>query len=135
MSKTAAAAGGVVDVIDALAAVVAGLDVAVVSGEDAARLTGLFARGERLCATAKAMAARRAAECRQWERGGHRGPEAWLAEVWGSTAGAARSSLAVAEQMAAQPELAEACQAGVLSAGQRRRSRRPPRWTPTPPAG
>lgn len=57
---------GVEEVIDALAAAVGSLEVAVLSGQDAAFLTGLFARGERLCATAKAMAARRASDCQQW---------------------------------------------------------------------
>ncbi len=111
-------ATGVVEVIDALAAVVAGLDVAVVSGDDAAGLTELFARGERLCATAKAMAARRAATCQAWARAGHRGPDQWLAQLSGSSPAAARTSLAVAEQMEAQPALAQACQAGALSSDQ-----------------
>ena len=111
-------ATGVVEVIDALATVVAGLDVAVVSGDDAAGLTELFARGERLCATAKAMAARRAATGQAWARAGHRGPDQWLAQLSGSSPAAARTSLAVAEQMEAQPALAQACQAGALSSDQ-----------------
>ena len=109
---------GAGEIIDALAALVEGLDVAVIGGDDAARLTALFARGERLCATGKAMAARRAGECRQWVQAGHRSADQWLAEVSGTTPGAARTSLAIAEQMEAQPELARACQAGQLSQAQ-----------------
>jgi hypothetical protein len=106
------------ELTDALAAFVEHLDVTVISGEDAARLTSLFARGERLCATAKAMAARRATECRHWAQAGHRSPDQWLAQVSGTTQSAARTSLAIAEQMEAQPELARACQAGELSQAQ-----------------
>ena len=109
---------GAVEVIEVLAGLVGRLDVAVLSGGEAAELTGLFARGERLCATAKAMTARRAGQAGQWAQAGHRDPEGWLAQVSGSSAGAARASLAVAEQMDAQPELARACQAGRLSPAQ-----------------
>ncbi len=106
---------GADEILGALAAFVQGLDMDLLSGDDAARLTALFARGERLCATGKAMAARRAAECRQWAQTGHRSPEQWLAQVSGTTQGAARTSLAVAEQIEAQPALARACQSGELS--------------------
>jgi hypothetical protein len=109
------ASGGADEIIDALAVYVERLDMALFSGDDAARLTTLLARGERLCATGKAMAARRATECRQWAQAGHRSPEQWLAQVSGTTQRAARTSLAVAEQMEAQPELARACQSGQLS--------------------
>lgn len=109
---------GAGEIIDALASFVERLDMAMYSGDDAGQLTTLFARGERLCATAKAMAARRATECRQWAQGGHRSPEQWLAQVSGTTQGAARTSLAIAEQMEAQPVLARACQSGELSQSQ-----------------
>src|SRR5690242_1425173 len=96
------ASTGADEIIDALAAVVQRLDMALLSGDDAARLTTLFARGERLCATGKAMAACRAAECRQWAQAGHQSPERWLAQLSGTSQSAARMSLAVAEQMEAQ---------------------------------
>jgi hypothetical protein len=115
MSETSA---GVREVVEALAAVVGRLDVAVLSGSDAAELTGLFARGERLCATAKVMTARRAAECQHWARTGARSPEQWLASVSGESERSARASLVVAEQIEARPELAEACVAGQLSVTQ-----------------
>ena len=109
---------GVVEVIEALAGLVGDLDVAGLSGGEAAELTGVLARGERLCAAAKAMTARRASQAGQWAQAGHRDEEAWLAQVSGSSAGAARAALAVAQQMDAQPELARACRAGRLSAVQ-----------------
>ena len=75
----------------------------------------VFARAERLAATAKAMTARRASECRQWAQSGARSPDQWLAQVSGTTERAARTSLAIAKQMDAQSEFAGACQAGDLS--------------------
>ena len=76
-----------VEVIDALGALVGRLDVAILSGEDAAELTALLARGERLCAMGKAMAARRASQCKHFARAGHRSPEQWLAGLSGSSLG------------------------------------------------
>ena len=115
--------------VEALAVVVGGLDVAVLSGADAAELTELFARGERLSATAKAMTAQQAGECQHWARTGARSPEHSLASLSGESEGSARTSLVVAEQIEARPELAAACVAGQLSVAQAVRSRRRPRWT------
>ena len=42
----------------------------------------------------------------------------WLAQVSGTTDGAARTNLAIAKQMDAQPDFAEACQSGTLSTAQ-----------------
>jgi hypothetical protein len=109
---------GAIEAVDTLAAVVQHLDVAVLAGDDAAELTRVFARAERLAATAKAMTARRASDCQHWARSGARSPDQWLAQVSGTTAGAARTSLAIAKQMDAQPEFAGACQAGALSPAQ-----------------
>ena len=49
------------------------------SGEDAAVLVDHFARGEHLCATGKALSARRAAEAELFRRDGHRSAAEWLA--------------------------------------------------------
>jgi hypothetical protein len=46
---------GAGEITDALAALVEGLDVAVIGGDDAARLTALFARGERRPSTGAAI--------------------------------------------------------------------------------
>ena len=75
MSVVSVVSVGAGEVIEALAGLVGRLDVAGLSGGDAAELTGLFARGERLCATAKAMTARRASQAGQWAAAGHRDPE------------------------------------------------------------
>jgi len=116
MTAEAGELAGLAGIIDAVAAYLAGLDLGCVSGDDAARLTEVFARGERLCATGKALAARRAADCSAHERAGARSAEEWLAGLSGSSQRAAQGCLATAEQMEAAPELAEACKAGELSA-------------------
>ena len=107
---------GVAAIIDALAACLAALDMRCVGGDDAARLTEMFARGERLCATGKALAARRATDCSVHERAGARSAEEWLAGLSGTSERAAQGCLTTAEQMEAAPELGEACKAGELSA-------------------
>ena len=107
-----------VEVVGGVEAVVAGLDVQRLSGDEAARLTGVFARAEHLAATAKALAAGRASDCGQWEQVGSRSAEQWLAGVPGSGEGAARACLALAAGLGAQPDLARACRAGGLSLAQ-----------------
>ena len=59
-----------------LEAEVAGFDPAVLSGADAATLVEVMARGERLCAAGKALAARRVAETRVWPFGSRDTPHA-----------------------------------------------------------
>ncbi|MGH9121612.1 MAG: hypothetical protein ACRDYC_06655, partial [Acidimicrobiales bacterium] len=102
-------------VMGELAAVVRHLDLDAYSGADAARLTKLFARGERLCAAAKALAAAKAKEARQWEREGSRSSEEWLANQSGSDRGAAREAEAAGEGAATAPELEDALRGGELS--------------------
>lgn len=109
---------GIDGLVEALASYVSGLDVGLVSGADAARLTELFARGERLCATGKAMAARRAAQCSIGTKTGARSDAEWLAGVSGGGIGDAQAALDTAEQMESQPELGEACRQGLLSPDQ-----------------
>ena len=53
-----------------------------------------------------------------WAQSGARSPDQWLAQVSGTTDGAARTNLAIAKQMDAQPDFAEACQSGTLSTAQ-----------------
>ena len=106
------------EVVEALAKEVDRLDPARTSGPDAARLVNLFDRVERLGAAGKTLMAARAVECNQWARdGAHSAPE-WLSQVSGVPLSAAQRTLETAEQMAAQPELADAVRSGELSAAQ-----------------
>jgi len=107
-----------VGIIDSLAGYVADLDTGTFSGSDAARLTELFARGQKLCATGLAMAARRASECSTPARSGARSAEEWLAGISGTDLHSAQATLTTAEQMATSPELEDACRNGELSTDQ-----------------
>ncbi len=107
-----------VGIIESLAGFVAGFDTGAFSGSDAARLTELFARGEKLCATGLAMAARRASECSAPERAGVRSREEWLAGISGTDLRSAEATLSTAEQMVTSPELEDACRKGELSTDQ-----------------
>jgi hypothetical protein len=107
-----------VEIIDSLAAFVADLDPGTFSGSDAARLTQLFARGEKLCAAGMAMAARRASACSASDRAGASSPEEWLASISGTDLRSAQATLSTAEQMTTAPELGDACRKGELSAEQ-----------------
>ncbi|MHB1536530.1 MAG: hypothetical protein ACYC1D_18345, partial [Acidimicrobiales bacterium] len=105
-------------VIGALATIVEGLDPGCVSGSDAARLTTVFERGERLCGAGKALMAGRAATCGTWSGEGWRSAEEWLSKVSGTALGAARATLAVAGHLDAQPEVKRALKAGEISSEQ-----------------
>jgi hypothetical protein len=85
------------------------------SGGDAAELVTLFARGERLCAAGKTVAARRAAEANQHQRGGHRTPAMWLAEVTGESLGEAIDVLSLGDSLATHPGMDSAYRGGKLS--------------------
>jgi hypothetical protein len=58
--------------VAALEAVARDLDPGRFEGRDAADLLEVFGRGERVCAAAKALLARRVDETGLWREGGHR---------------------------------------------------------------
>lgn len=104
--------------IDAIAAVVEALELAALSGADARRLAELFARGERLCAAGKLLAARRVSDSATWTGGGVRSVEEWLAALSGTSVGSAGSALDTAERLAGQPALEDAVKSGEVSLAQ-----------------
>jgi hypothetical protein len=85
------------------------------SGDDAAVLVERFTRGEHLCATGKALAAKRAAETELFRRDGHRSAAEWLAGKTGESLGAAAGSLRLADHMEHHPGLGDALRSGELS--------------------
>jgi hypothetical protein len=85
------------------------------SGDDAAVLVERFSRGEHLCATGKALAAKRAAEAEQFRRDGHRSAAEWLSRKTGESIGSAAGSLRLADQMEDHPGLGAALRSGELS--------------------
>src|SRR5262249_34136905 len=80
------------------------LDPRCFEGRDAAELFDEFARGERLCAAAKALLARRIEETNVWRGDGHRSAAHWVADVTGSTVGAAARTLEMARAIEHLPE-------------------------------
>ena len=85
------------------------------SGEDAAVLVERFSLGERLCATGKALAAKRVAETELHRRDGSRSAAEWLAGKTGESLGHAAGSLQLANQMEDHPGLGDALRSGELS--------------------
>jgi hypothetical protein len=103
------------EAISLLESFVSSLEPGRYSGDDAAVLVERFSRGEHLCATGKALAAKRATEAELHRRDGARSAAEWLATKTGDSLGAAAGSLQLAEQMEHHPELDEALRTGQLS--------------------
>jgi hypothetical protein len=101
--------------LDAIACFVEGFEPGRYSGGDASELVGVFAKGERLCAAGKTLAAKRAAEANQHRQGGHRSPAHWLAEVTGETIGEATEVLSLGDSLATHPGMDSAYREGKLS--------------------
>ena len=98
-----------------IAGFVEGFEPGRYSGADAAELVGVFARGERLCAAGKTLAARRAADANQHQSAGHRTPAHWLAEATGESVGEAIEVLSLGDSLAAHPGIDTAYREGKLS--------------------
>jgi len=85
------------------------------SGADAAVLVERFSLGEHLCATGKALAAKRATETEHHRKDGSRSAAEWLAGKTGDSLGHAAGSLQLADQMEDHPGLRDALRSGELS--------------------
>jgi Domain of unknown function (DUF222)/HNH endonuclease len=92
-----------------------GLEPWRLDGPGSAELVELAARGERICTSIKALAARRVEETKVWREGGHRSAAHWVAEATGETVGAATRTLETARALDALPATDEAFRAGRLS--------------------
>ena len=101
--------------VSSLETLVRALDPARIDGGDAADLLEMFGRGERLCAAAKALLARRVEETGVWRAGGHRSAAHWVAEATGETVGAAARTLETARALDELAETDAAFRAGRLS--------------------
>jgi hypothetical protein len=102
-------------VVAALEAAARDLDPGRFEGRDAADLLELFGRGERVCAAAKTVLARRVDETGVWRVSGHRSAAHWVAEATGETVGAASRALETARALDELPETDAAFRAGRLS--------------------
>lgn len=84
-------------------------------GRDAAALVEVAAKGERICASIKALGARRVEESNVWRECGHRSAAHWMSEATGATVGAATRTLETARALDELPETDSAFRTGQLS--------------------
>ncbi len=101
--------------VSALEVVSRGLEPWRLDGRDASGLVELAARCERICASIKALGARRVEETKVWRERGHRSAAHWVAEATGETVGAAERTLETTRALDALPETGIAFPAGELS--------------------
>ena len=101
--------------VDALEEVARELDPLPFEAHDAADLLATFVRGERICAAAKSLLARRIEETKVWRESGHRSAAHWIAASTGATVGAAARTLETARVLEQLPDTDAAFRAGRLS--------------------
>jgi hypothetical protein len=106
------------EILEALENFVAVLEPGGYTPDDVRVVLGRIVKAEKLCGAARLLLANRAASLLSDARDGHSSPAKWLAEQSGESVGQARRDLEVAEQLKAQPELADALRTGKLSATQ-----------------
>lgn len=106
------------EVARSLRAALAGLEPALLSGEDCAVLAEELAATEKACAGARARAGLRAGDCGVHRRRGFASAGEWLAHAAGSSPGEARAALETAGALDRCPETERALVAGELSLDQ-----------------
>jgi hypothetical protein len=106
--------------IASLGALVSCLEPAAMTGELAKGLAEGFSKGEKLCASAVALCARRVEETGRHAEEGHREASDWLAGLRGTTKRRAEEALGTAGSLAGLPGLEEAMRSGDLSTDQAR---------------
>lgn len=97
-------------------AVLADFEPGALCGADAVIAVDAFAKGEKLCATGKALAAQRATSANVHKAEGQANPAVWLAQRTGDTLGRAGDALSTAAVLKGLPHLDAALRAGELSA-------------------
>jgi hypothetical protein len=103
------------DAIETVASFVSSFEPERYSGEDAASLVPVFARGKRLCSAGETLVASRAARCHPNLATGHRTPAEWLAATTGDSVGDALSVLKLGEALSDQPGVDGALREGKLT--------------------
>jgi len=108
--------GEVVDTCEALEAAVAGVDPALLTGEDAADLAERLSSTVKRCQAAVAGLAARAAECHSHRRRGYSTAAGWLAAASGTSHSDAHRALVAARRLAVDP--GAAATAAAVAAGE-----------------
>jgi hypothetical protein len=106
------------DAVETLEAAVGLLEPDCIDGRDAAALFDVVGRGERTCAAAKTLLARRVDETGVWKESGHRSAAHYIATATGETITSASRTVDTARALEALPDTAAAFRAGELSATQ-----------------
>ena len=107
-----------VDIATSLRQVVGELEPGLYCGDDAASLVSVCSEIEHLGAAAKALFAKRAVECRAFQREGDRSAADWLARKTGENLHSARDLLEATEGLGELAEIGEAFRSGELSQAQ-----------------
>ena len=106
--------------LDLIRDVVAEVDPATVTGEQASLVLERFVKLDRAVAAGRLAFAGRAAECMAWREEGHRSAADWLAQKTKTSVGEAISTLETARSLPALPATRDALCNGALSVGQAR---------------
>ncbi|MDQ4130271.1 MAG: HNH endonuclease [Actinomycetota bacterium] len=108
----------VVEVVERLTQALGDFDPAEVSGSEAVELVEVLARGEKVCAAARARAAARAEDCGAYRARGHHSGAQWLAKTLGTSPREAATSIETARAVASLAATREAFAAGRISEAQ-----------------
>jgi hypothetical protein len=106
--------------IDRIEALVTTVDADCLDPRLAVQLVGLFARGERLCAAGKTLAAGRVDSSGAWAAAGDKTTAAWLARTTGTSVADAIGTIQTARHLGELPATNAALRAGRLSPAQAR---------------
>ena len=106
------------DVLGSARAVVASLDVPLLSPSDASRAFEIGAELEKLGASLKVLVAPKIAQSDAWARAGHRSPEEWMARTSGTSVGHAKATVEAGKRLQDLPATTKAVRSGVLSLAQ-----------------
>ena len=104
--------------VDELCASLVRFEPGCLTGAESVELAERLARAAKVCATASARAAARAAECGVARDGSDASVAEWMARVGGTTSGAARAALATVKAVESCPATRDALFAGAVSLAQ-----------------
>ncbi len=108
----------IVEVVETLTQALADFDPARVSGSEAVALVEVLARGEKVCAAARARAAARVEESGAFRARGHRSGAEWLARTMGTSPREANTAIETVKTIEGLAATREAFAAGRISEAQ-----------------
>ena len=106
------------EVLASTRAAVAAIDVAELTGCQAATAFETGAELEKLGASLKVLVAPKLAQSETWARAGHCSPEEWMARTSGTSVGVAKATVETGKRLEQLPATASAVKSGALSLAQ-----------------